>query len=172
MNMLIYLLRRFKLNIFNPKFIFINWDNSLANKDVFVDSGIASLENQVNHSNPLKVEKGVPNAPFTVVNTKSNFVFCYYDPNYWLKKALQQGKPVMYRSGFTQQEWQRMPNEEQSLEWFEDPSAEFKLAEIDSNLSQEEQEFIISKVSEDKLAFLPLISLGWNLCKEFIRNLS
>ena len=88
-----------EVKLFNKRFVYFMWDDELKGKTGFVSNDIKCLHDYVNNqfsaiesieqssdeSQPFKTTDGI------------RFRFFYYDPNYDVKKAFNEGKKIQYR---------------------------------------------------------------------------
>lgn len=89
------------MELFDKKYVYFMWDDELEGKEVFVANYIEDLINAVNtqdsrfktqiHESDDDCYKG--RYPFCDT-TKEVFTFAYYDPNYELKVAYNNGKTI------------------------------------------------------------------------------
>lgn len=87
------------MEIFDKRFVYFMWDDELEGKKVFVEDYIGDLCTLVEKGNKCdlhKVRKSDDvDAPFQA-NDDLNFTFAYYDPNYEVKKAFNEGKKIEF----------------------------------------------------------------------------
>lgn len=88
------------MEIFDKRFVHFMWDDELEGKKCFVEDYIGDLCTLVEKGNKCdlhEVRKSDDvDAPFQA-NDDLNFTFAYYDPNYPIKKAFNEGKKVQYQ---------------------------------------------------------------------------
>lgn len=93
------------MELFDKKFVYFMWDDELKGKKCFVADGIALLIRNVekgfaescNESDLCEVEEGSTlTFPFRKIGG-TDFAFAYYDPNYEVKRAYNEGKTVQVR---------------------------------------------------------------------------
>ena len=102
------------MELFDKKFVHFMWDDELEGKKCFVGGDIDILR--------AIVEKGVESdlhsivfsrnesAPFRMADGTYSWQFAYYDPNYAVKKAFNEGKKIQYRiEGFV--DWEDYTNQ-------------------------------------------------------------
>ena len=92
--------KRKSVDLYDPKFVYFDWNENLQDKEGFYGDSIAWIKRQV-ESNELNYKyKGVChsndlNSPFKIGNY--DWTFFYYDPNYEVKWAyFKEGKTVQY----------------------------------------------------------------------------
>ena len=92
------------IELFDKKFVHFMWDDELEGKKCFVSDSIGSLKIGVEQTWGnmfLEVARGNGDYPFAVHWTDSCFSsaykFAYYDPNYEVKKAFNEGKKVQHQ---------------------------------------------------------------------------
>lgn len=89
---------------FEDKFVHFRWDDSLKGKNVFYANSIDCLENDVDKGEDYRLLLGaseVENFPFHIKKggeVGTNWKFVYYDPNYEVKLAYEEGKQIQYRA--------------------------------------------------------------------------
>ena len=130
-------------SLYNKKFVYYNWDDSLEGKNVFLADYIGQLEDIVNNNlNQCKVTKSNLDKPFS--RNESTYTFCYYDPNYKFKYAwLKENKKVFYRI----KAWVGITNKfnpvvTDTVEFFDNNNFEFSFC------SHQESEILKEKVRE------------------------
>lgn len=90
---------------FEDKFVHFRWDDSLKGKKVFCADCISTLEYDVAEGEDYREllrYSGNKTCPFTVKSSDgehdNNWQFVYYDPNYEVKLAYEEGKKIQYRA--------------------------------------------------------------------------
>lgn len=105
---------------FDKRFVYFIWADELKDKICFVADSINELEKAVER-NDLELLSTVVNQqhgdyPFQVYNG-IEFRFCYYDPNYSIKIAHEQGKKIECKiKGDAWEDWDYTP----SPAWLDD----------------------------------------------------
>lgn len=99
--------------LFDPKFVHFMWDDELEGKEGFFADDIVSLQNRVNGGDPeflRKVHTKLDNRDFPFHSPNETlWRFFYYDPNYSIKKAYNEGKEIQFKSA--DDEWHRLDSE-------------------------------------------------------------
>lgn len=108
------------MELFDKKFVHFMWDVELKGKRGFLSSGIDTLIKMVNEdSDRTEIQKGCErDLPFC----KHITVECrlaYYDPNYEVKKAFNEGKEIQYQS-IDELNWRDVENEESFEQYLEE----------------------------------------------------
>jgi hypothetical protein len=91
------------MELFDKKFVYFMWDESLRGKECFYDDDIDELRNTVNENDTdFKdcLEPGTTTYPFRPVlrgKAPSSWRFAYYDPNYECKVAYSKGSQIQHR---------------------------------------------------------------------------
>lgn len=90
---------------FEDKFIHFRWDDSLKGKKVFYADSISCLEEDVAKGEDYKLLIGASENkmyPFLISGSEelsdTNWKFVYYDPNYEVKLAYEEGKQIQYKA--------------------------------------------------------------------------
>lgn len=87
------------MELFDKRFVHFMWDDELDGKKCFVADDISTLKSDVSREACSKrfgtVKKGVLEYPFQMKS--GNWRFAYYDPNYEVKKAFNEGKKVQVK---------------------------------------------------------------------------
>lgn len=87
---------------FNTKFVHCVWNEKLVGEDVFVADSVSRLRTMVEEANTDNlITVGMSNdldAPFYSERSpyRGKWLYCYYDPWYKLRCALEQGKKVEF----------------------------------------------------------------------------
>lgn len=90
------------MELFDKKFVHFMWDDELEGKKCFVSDYVDDLKGFVEHDRGDMcfevVGKGTANYPFEVLHndTHNSYQFAYYDPNYEVKKAFNEGKKIEF----------------------------------------------------------------------------
>lgn len=87
------------MELFDKRFVHFMWDDELNGKEGFIADDICELTNCVHSGNMhlTKVKKSLsPAFPFKDTNN-NDWLFFYYDPNYEVKKAFNEGKKVQVK---------------------------------------------------------------------------
>ena len=87
------------MELFDKKFVYFMWDDSLEGKEGFyadhIDSLIDYVEyNSLEHKGCVKRNCMNDAYPFNIVQSGNSFRFFYYDPNHSCKVAYMQGKKI------------------------------------------------------------------------------
>lgn len=91
------------MDLFNKKFVYFMWDESLKGKECFYDDDIEELKKSVNDDNTdfkAVLEPNIVGGPFrTIAHRRSccSWRFAYYDPNYMYKFAYSKGAQIQHR---------------------------------------------------------------------------
>lgn len=99
--------------IFDKQFVYLEWDDVLKGKKVFVADTLPQLRDFVgrNYNSLPTVSENVCDDtyyPF-IASSGMQYAMCYYDPNYECKVAYAQGKTIQARTkGSTRNEWINM----------------------------------------------------------------
>lgn len=87
---------------FEDKFVHFRYDDSLQGKRVFYADNIDNLERDVAEGEDCRVLIGASEAtgyPFLMDRSYDvNWKFVYYDPNYDVKLAYEEGKQIQYKA--------------------------------------------------------------------------
>lgn len=90
---------------FEDKFVHFRWDDSLKGKKVFYADSISCLEEDVAKGEDYKLLIGASENkmyPFLISGSEelsdTNWKFVYYDPNYEVKLAYEEGKQIQYKA--------------------------------------------------------------------------
>lgn len=91
------------MELFDKKFVYLEWDDVLQGKKVFVGDTLPELRRYVEGKNTTfkcGVEKDNSNSdyPFFSSDRYIYYAFAYYDPNYECKVAYAQGKAIQCRA--------------------------------------------------------------------------
>jgi len=76
--------------IFDKKFVYLEWDDVLEGKEVFIADTFPELRKRVENNNDSFM--------CTVERNDGDYPFVYYDPLYNVKLAWKNGKQIQYRS--------------------------------------------------------------------------
>lgn len=109
------------MELFDKKYVHFMWDDELRGKEGFFADDICELTNCVlsGDLHLAKVCKSLSLAfPFKDTNN-NDWLFFYYDPNYFVKKAYAEGKQIQIKNGKT---WYTIIS---NPEWFDD--AEYRI---------------------------------------------
>lgn len=82
------------IELFDKRYVYLEWSDKLEGKDCILAQTYQNLKDFVNSGNEgriFKIDKG-KEKPFT--NHWKECDFCYYDPNYKVKKAWFEGKTI------------------------------------------------------------------------------
>lgn len=89
------------MELFDKKFVYLEWDDVLQGKEVFVADTLPELRRCVeNDDNRPTIEKNDGIYPFATSGSRVYYAFVYYDPNYECKRAFLEGKEVECLDGF------------------------------------------------------------------------
>lgn len=136
--------------LFDKKFVHFMWDDELEGKKGFVSNDIECLRDYVNN-NPFATEliehSSDEAQPFEITDG-IRFRFFYYDPNYEVKKAFNEGKVIQFRYGST--DWQDYTNQnhcwdDEDREWRVKPKEEKWVA----YLARDEEKSYLTACRED-----------------------
>lgn len=93
------------MELFDKKFMYLEWDDVLEGKEVFLADSLVVLKRAVMlNEDRLSVEENDGDYPFTSP-AGVHYSMAYYDPNYECKVAWKQGKQIQYQSHYSF-EWQ------------------------------------------------------------------
>lgn len=104
------------MELFDKKFVYFMWDESLRGKECFYDDNIAGLKDTVDANNTVFkgcLEPNTSEYPFRPVRRGSSccgWRFAYYDPNYMYKVAYSQGAQIQHRQKGTSAWFDGIPN--------------------------------------------------------------
>lgn len=124
------------IELFDKKFVHFMWDDELEGKKCFVKDCIDELVDVVEKggadgsqeaercvSDALQEVRysGKPYSPFHIFSGGEHydFVFCYYDPNYSIKKAFNEGKTIQYQP-IDELNWRDVGDEESFEQYLEE----------------------------------------------------
>lgn len=87
------------MELYDSKFVYFEWDDVLEGKDVFLADYISVLKDMVNNNEGIgKVRNNdSEDFPFYGVDDGDRYTFAYYDPNYKIKKAYNEGKKLQWK---------------------------------------------------------------------------
>lgn len=100
-----------EVDLYDPKFVHFEWDESLKDKKGFYCDHIDELRADVRNNGKMGLcdQPGNPSFPFHINNAGFHRFF-YYDPNYEIKWAFyKEGKKLQYRQ-VGDEEWEDMVN--------------------------------------------------------------
>lgn len=82
------------MELYDKKYIYFKWDDKLEGKKGFVSTDILNIKEQVNNgTNITEIHRSSDNTkPFVPKYYDCDCSFAYYDPNYEVKKAYNEGK--------------------------------------------------------------------------------
>ena len=89
------------IKLFDKRYVYLEWSDELEGKDCILAQTYQNLKDFVNSGDEgriFKVDKGTEK-PFT--NHWKECDFCYYDPNYKVKKAWIEGKTIQQECGLS-----------------------------------------------------------------------
>lgn len=92
------------MELFDKKFVHFMWDDELRGKDCFIADNIDGLKTHVNDYSDDHTTRVIDseNTDFPFHEPDGNsWRFCYYDPNYFVKKAFTKGKQIQIKNGKT-----------------------------------------------------------------------
>lgn len=97
------------MELFDKKFVYLEWDDVLEGKEVFVADCLANLRRMVNNNDHYGYSECVVDScvefPFRVYSGIT-FAMAYYDPNYECKLAWKNGKQIQSKSTvYVDAEW-------------------------------------------------------------------
>lgn len=87
------------MELYNKKYVYFEWDERLRGKKGFVATDILNIKEQVNKgTNITEIYYSSDNTkPFSPMNYDCYCSFAYYDPNYEVKKAFNEGKKIQWK---------------------------------------------------------------------------
>lgn len=89
------------MELFDKRFVYFMWDNELEGKKCFIADGIDELRVTVEKGDEYDLRSVIfsrdERAPFEAVDGLYAWKFAYYDPNYSIKKAFNEGKKVQVK---------------------------------------------------------------------------
>ena len=87
------------MELYDSKYVYFEWDDVLEGKDVFLEDYISALKDKVNNNLEAgKVMKDIgEDFPFYSITHGDRYTFAYYDPNYEVKKAYNEGKKLQWK---------------------------------------------------------------------------
>lgn len=97
---------------FDKKYAHFMWDDELEGKRVFfADDSVELMERVENNDIKYykKVTRGGRSLPFKMSKSREAWKFCYYDPNYSLKIAHEQGRTIQ-GFFFSLNDWRDLSN--------------------------------------------------------------
>ena len=104
------------MELYDSRFVYFEWDDVLEGKDVFLADYISVLKDKVNDSVDAEKVRENDGGDFPFCNNENDgYTFAYYDPNYEVKKAYQDGKTIQYKYKSTEwKDWvqKRLPIDE------------------------------------------------------------
>ena len=96
------------MELFDKRFVHFMWDDELEGKEVFTADDMETLIKAVNNNHSRReVSHTISNlntaeydlrTPFRNADTLTVHQFAYYDPNYEVKKAFNEGKTIQFLS--------------------------------------------------------------------------
>jgi hypothetical protein len=95
------------MELFDKKFVYLEWDDSLEGKKVFVADTLPELRRRVDAGDDdffCTVTKNDGDYPF-IVREGVRYALVYYDPNYECKVAYAHGKTIQFKSQYGDKEW-------------------------------------------------------------------
>ena len=98
---------------FDKRFVYFMWDDELEGKTVFFADYIPNLQQKVENNyieHYTKVIQSDELLPFRMEDGRATWQFVYFDPNYKLKLAYEQGKRIeCKRKGDAWEDWEYTP---------------------------------------------------------------
>lgn len=90
---------------FEKQYVHFMWNDELKGKKVFCSDCVDNLKESVENNKDMDyvIGKGDLMCPFMV--RRDTWMFVYYDPNYELKLAYEQGKTIQFRYKGSKKEW-------------------------------------------------------------------
>ena len=92
---------RSKMELFDKKFVYLEWDDKLKGKEVFLGDTLPQLRVSVNGkcNSIQEVTKNIDDDSFYpfISPCGTRYAMAYYDPNYSCKAAYAQGKMIQYK---------------------------------------------------------------------------
>jgi hypothetical protein len=111
------------MKLFDKKFVYFMWDDTLFGKRVFVADHISNLKEKVDNgdSNSVEViESDRTDYPFRAsANNDKDYAFVYYDPLYDYKVAYSKSAKVVYRKKGSDGLWECVINPTWNAEKYE-----------------------------------------------------
>lgn len=105
---------------FDKRFVHFMWDDELEGKTVFFADYIPTLQQKVENNSIKDYTKVIQSdemLPFRMEDRRATWQFVYFDPNYKLKLAHEQGKRIeCKRKGDAWEDWDYTP----SPAWLDD----------------------------------------------------
>lgn len=102
-------MRSSKMELFDKKFVYLEWDDKLKGKEVFLGDTLPQLRVLVNgHCNSLQeVTKNIDDDSFYpfISPCGTRYAMAYYDPNYECKWTYAQGKTIQHRIKDSSDAW-------------------------------------------------------------------
>lgn len=96
------------MELFNKKFVYFMWDDNLKGKKGYILDDIKSIKEIVN-SNQGNIDvidySGDDTNPFKEEGLNIKYKFAYYDPNYDIKIAYNEGKVIQFKDTHSDYEW-------------------------------------------------------------------
>lgn len=85
---------------FENKFVHFDWSDSLRGKKVFYGDNLLTLENDAlsGNTNLMAIVEGGYDKVTPFIVNDDYWKFVYYDPNYEVKLAYDEGKTIQYKS--------------------------------------------------------------------------
>ena len=85
------------MELYNKKYVYFEWDDRLKGKKCFVATDILYIKEQVNKcTDTILIYRSLNSRqPFTT--GYYDYPFAYYDPNYEVKKAYNEGKKLQWK---------------------------------------------------------------------------
>lgn len=123
--------KRENVDLYDPKFVYFDWDVNLKGKRVFFANAINYLKTFVRNNDKSRYYKiaGLsddPAWPFFIDNESWKFV--YYDPNYEVKWAyFKEGKTVQLKREIDGEEWTDVDGIEKKPCFFDSDVFEYRI---------------------------------------------
>ena len=111
-----------EVKLFDKRFVHFMWDDELKGKKVFLSNDIDNLRGIVEKGTECDlhsvISSGDESAPFESANGVFVWQFAYYDPNYEVKKAFNEGKTIQFK--FINGVWEDILCEENLIQAIEE----------------------------------------------------
>ena len=92
------------MELFEKKFVYLEWDEVLKGKELFVADTLPELRRHVDSDDTVVKQSVKENGddnyvyPFVTSDGEICYAMAYYDPNYSCKRAYMEGKQIQYRN--------------------------------------------------------------------------
>ena len=109
------------MELYDKKYVYFEWDDKLEGKKGFASDTIGVLKDYVENGmyacfgeickNPSNGQLAYPFGIINYSGSSDRFQFCYYDPNYEVKKAYNEGKKLQWKYRY-EENWKDWDSEE------------------------------------------------------------